>query len=243
MVAPPGSTGDTSPNGDTSLPPDREISPIESAPTESAACESGSSGLLFVDEPHPAMLPDEELAAECDVQRTRRGGPGGQHRNKVESAIVLTHRGTGIEATASERRSQHENRSVALFRLRCSLAVRARSRWVEPFAAASNDGKVSAQSGTEVSSVASSGLLPQPCELWRNRCKNQRIVVNPEHADFPTMLAIALDMIAAYCGDTRPAATQLGVTATQLHRFCQLEPAAWKWLAGIRSKHKLPTLK
>ena len=52
---------------------------------------------------HPAALDPERLLAECDVRFTRRSGPGGQNRNKVETAVILTHRPTGITAEASDR--------------------------------------------------------------------------------------------------------------------------------------------
>lgn len=65
---------------------------------------------------HPACLPAAELLAAHDETRTRRSGPGGQHRNKVETAVVLLHQPTGIKAEASERRSKAENRRVALRR-------------------------------------------------------------------------------------------------------------------------------
>ena len=59
--------------------------------------------------PHPAALSPEELLHQCRARRTRRSGPGGQHRNKVETAGVLTHAPTGVQAEANERRSQAEN--------------------------------------------------------------------------------------------------------------------------------------
>ena len=65
----------------------------------------------------------ETLAAECDVQFYRAGGPGGQHQNKVETAVRLSHRPTGLVVTASEHRSQWQNRQAALTRLRDKLAA------------------------------------------------------------------------------------------------------------------------
>src|SRR5713101_7600430 len=72
---------------------------------------------------HPATLAPDRLLAECDVRFLRRSGPGGQNRNKVATAVVLTHRPSGLVAEANERRSQAENREAALFRLRINLAL------------------------------------------------------------------------------------------------------------------------
>ena len=72
---------------------------------------------------HPAALDPEVLARQCEFRATRRSGPGGQNRNKVETAVVLTHRPTGLTAQASERRTQGENRRAALERLRLELAL------------------------------------------------------------------------------------------------------------------------
>ena len=72
---------------------------------------------------HPSALEPQSLLRDCSERRTRRSGPGGQHRNKVETAVVLRHEPTGIDAEGNERRSQAENRQVALFRLRVRLAV------------------------------------------------------------------------------------------------------------------------
>ncbi len=71
-------------------------------------------------------LPAAALAAECDETFFTGGGPGGQHRNKTESAVRLLHRPTGAVATATERRSQAQNRTAALSRLRERLAALAR---------------------------------------------------------------------------------------------------------------------
>ena len=63
-------------------------------------------------------LPGDALAAECDEEFFVAGGPGGQHRNKTASGVRLVHRPTEVTVTATERRSQAQNRSVALARLR-----------------------------------------------------------------------------------------------------------------------------
>ena len=72
-------------------------------------------------------LPDDAtLLAECDVDTYRASGPGGQKRNKTESAVRLRHRPTGIIVIAEESRSQAENRVRGLKRMREALALRLR---------------------------------------------------------------------------------------------------------------------
>lgn len=59
----------------------------------------------------------ESLERDTDAEFVRASGPGGQHRNKVESGVRLTHRSTGIVVQATERRSQVQNREIAFERL------------------------------------------------------------------------------------------------------------------------------
>jgi protein subunit release factor B len=66
-------------------------------------------------------LSDEALHAECIEEFFIAGGPGGQHRNKTETGVRLTHPPTELSVTATERRSQLQNRGVALERLREGL--------------------------------------------------------------------------------------------------------------------------
>jgi ribosome-associated protein len=66
-------------------------------------------------------LTDEALLAESEETFFVASGPGGQHRNKTESGVRLTHRPTELSVTATERRSQAQNRAEALSRLKAAL--------------------------------------------------------------------------------------------------------------------------
>lgn len=72
----------------------------------------------------------EALALLKDVQfqPLRASGPGGQRRNKVETAIRATHRPTGITVIATEHRSQYRNKKRALERLQTRLNARDKPR-------------------------------------------------------------------------------------------------------------------
>ncbi len=59
----------------------------------------------------------ESLERDCDMEFFIASGPGGQHRNKVETGVRLLHRPSGIVVTATERRSQHANREMAFQRM------------------------------------------------------------------------------------------------------------------------------
>ncbi len=79
--------------------------------------------------PHPRRqaalqalaLDDEALLNACEVEYFIASGPGGQHRNTTASGVRLTHPPTELSVTATERRSQVQNKGVALDRLREGL--------------------------------------------------------------------------------------------------------------------------
>jgi hypothetical protein len=147
-------------------------------------------------EPHPSSFSADRLQSECEVRFTRRRGPGGQHRNKVETAVILVHRPSGVQAEANERRSQAENLRVAWRRLRLHLALDVRCPWVAP------------------------------SQRWASRCRDGRLSVSTRHDDFPGMLAEALDALAELDWNASVAAERLGCSRSQLVRLLRREPAA-----------------
>src|SRR5436305_8757103 len=72
-------------------------------------------------------LTDAELLAQCLVDTYRASGPGGQKRNKTSSAVRVRHLPTGLIVIAEESRSQHENRTRGLRRLRQALYLKWRN--------------------------------------------------------------------------------------------------------------------
>ena len=164
---------------------------------------------------HPAALDPADLLEQVAESRTKRSGPGGQHRNKTETAVVLIHKPTGISAEGSERRSQSENRAVALQRLRLKLAIEHRTP------------------------ADSRG----PTDLWRSRTRGRQLVISTSHDDYPAILAEALDTLQATSFETPRAAEKLGVSSTQLVRLFRKCPAAWVTVNRHRKALGLPALK
>jgi peptide chain release factor 1 len=89
--------------------------------------DTEASGRVHTSTATVAVLPEvEEVDAaineqDLKVETMRAGGAGGQHVNKTESAIRLTHLPTGIDVSMQEDRSQHRNPAKAMAVLRARL--------------------------------------------------------------------------------------------------------------------------
>ena len=151
-------------------------------------------------------LSDEALLRQCREERYRASGPGGQRRNKVETAIKLHHALSGATAQAEESRSLQENRVRALHRVRERIAVEVRC----PF-------------------DLSSPLVP--AELIAQRGANGTLSINRRNRAYAIVLATALDALAAAGGSYAKAARALGLTTSQLMRFLRADREVVRWLA------------
>ena len=165
--------------------------------------------------PHVASLDEKTLAGQCSTRFTRRSGPGGQNRNKVETAVVVVHRPTGLGAEGSEERSQAENLKAAMFRLRMNLALKIRQ-------------------------PRDPENTPSP--LWRSRCPDGQILVSPKHNDYPTMMAEALDVLNELDLDLKSASTLLQTSPSQLIKLFKSEPRALLHVNDERRKKDLHPL-
>ncbi len=149
---------------------------------------TGSAAGLYLE------LDDAALLAQCDVDTFRARGPGGQKRNKTDSAVRLRHRPTGVMSRGVESRSQHENRARALKRLRQTIALDVRG---------SVDLETYQPSATLLACVR----------------EHRKLAVGRRDARRPSVVAEVLDVVLASQGRVSTAAQHLGVTTGNLSAF------------------------
>jgi len=150
--------------------------------------------------------PDDRLVADCDVHTYRASGPGGQHRNKTDSAVRLAHRPTGVTVTATESRSQHENRRRALVRLRKAIALQRREA-----------------PGADVGQALAGAVADR---AWPR--------VGRRSAEYLQAVAEVLDRLAAGQGSVRDVAAAVGASTASLVKFLSLDDDLWQAANRIR---------
>jgi hypothetical protein len=158
---------------------------------------------------------DAALFADCKVHFYRASGPGGQNRNKVETAVRLHHVPSGITVTATESRSQAENKSRALRRLRKALALRVRH-------------------------PVGSGEVPQAIAAVIG--KDGRLSVGQRDSRYLAAAGALLDLLLDAKGSVSGAAQRLRITTANLSAFLTKDDELMTEANRIRSAAGLKTL-
>ncbi len=159
------------------------------------------------------VIDDEHFLRDCRWEAFRGSGPGGQKRNKTSSAVRFVHIPSGIEAVASESRSQARNREFALRRLRHRVILEQR-RPVE-------------LTGFE---------LP----AWWRACGG--LSVPRPRLEYLAVLGLVLDVLAAGGWRMSDAAQVLGVSTGAVSKFLLADEKAWATVNAARTACGLRTL-
>jgi hypothetical protein len=152
---------------------------------------------------------DASLRKACLEERYKASGPGGQRRNKVQTAVRFRHPESGVTVHAEESRSLQENRVRALRRLRERIAM-------------------------EVRAALDLGSPELPPEFLAQRGPRGVLAVNRRNPAYPIVLATVLDALDAADGSYAGAARGLGLTTSQVLRFLRSDAEAWRAAEQLR---------
>lgn len=174
------------------------------------------------------LCPDPQLLDQCDVHVYKASGPGGQHRNKVSSAVRLKHRASGVSAHGDDSRSQHENKRLAIKRLRMNISCQIRCE------------------------LSPDGILPdvvREClhvpkkRTSKEQTAELRLDVGRKDYRFWPVAAFVMDLLDAHQGRLGEVATALGVSTGNVSAFLKSERHLFAAAQHIRSNHGQKPLK
>jgi hypothetical protein len=155
----------------------------------------------------PWTLPDDKLLAESRLDSFVASGPGGQHRNRKNTAVRITHLPTKISTVAADSRSHRENQIHALRELRHKLALELR-REIDP-------------------------LTYRPPDFF---AEYPSLRMNAKNPLYPEAIAQVLDVLQAMQQEAPKAAVLLGVSTSALLRFLHDDPALWVKVNELRAE-------
>jgi hypothetical protein len=161
-------------------------------------------------------LTDSQLLDQCEVDTYRASGPGGQKRNKTSSAVRIRHRASGLIVIAEESRSQHENRTRALRRLRQALYLKIREE-VPPEA------------------LSREAVAARP-EYSHARDGDGRLDLGRKDPRYWPAVGLVLDVLQACHGRVSDAAEALGVSTGNLVDFVSSDDKVWEQANHLRAR-------
>jgi hypothetical protein len=160
-------------------------------------------------------LSDRQLLEQCEMDTYRASGPGGQKRNKTSSAVRLRHGPSGLIVIAEESRSQHENRTRALRRLRQALYLHVRD---------------------ELGDQLSADAVEQHLDYRSVRGPDRRLNLGRKDPRFWPAVGVVLDVLEATQARVREAAAVLGISTGNLVDFLQTDPKVWQQANMVRRR-------
>ncbi|HEX8524712.1 MAG TPA: peptide chain release factor-like protein [Tepidisphaeraceae bacterium] len=155
----------------------------------------------------PWLLPDEKLLKDCTINAYVASGPGGQKRHKTNVAIRITHNPTRVTVTATDSRSQRENKIHAIRALRHRLAVEIRHE-LDP-------------------------ITYTPPEFLT---EYPQLHMNPRNPLYPELIAHVLDLLKATHWSVGSAAVLIGTSTNAFTRFLHDDPPLWQMVNAKRQE-------
>lgn len=156
------------------------ISPFDS----NARRHTGFAAVLVVPEIDDEVGDIEIRPEDLKTDTYRSGGAGGQHVNKTESAVRITHIPSGIIVACQQERSQHKNRATAMKMLRGRLYEKIRQEREAEFTKNYESGKLAIGFGSQVRSYTLQPYTMVKDERTDHKVTNANAVLDGDIDEF-----------------------------------------------------------